>query len=144
MTSSHDESSPCHSVHDRTDLTAIDSISQLGWSLSSIAVGVSKSGKTHALKATLDEASVKPPGSHLAQSEAVLTAWSDLDEAMWGEAILEDKLIDLWPDYPCLYDVNLPEFKNRDKREKAMEEMAEKLEQTGSHFSPQSSATTTQ
>ncbi len=51
-----------------------------------------------------------------------------------SDAILEDKLIDLWPDYPCLYHVNLPEFKNRDEREKAMEEIAEKLEQTGSYF----------
>ena len=31
-------------------------------------------------------------------------------------AISEDKIANIWPDYPCLYDVN---FKNRDMREKA-------------------------
>ena len=46
---------------------------------------------------------------------------------MVAEAILEDKLADIWPDYPCLYDVRCPEFKNRDLRDKAFQEMAEKL-----------------
>ena len=44
-----------------------------------------------------------------------------------AEAILEDKLADIWPDYPCLYDVRSPEFKNRDLRDKAFQEIAEKL-----------------
>ena len=34
-----------------------------------------------------------------------------------ADAVLEDKLADLWPDYPCLYDVRCPEFKNRELRE---------------------------
>ena len=33
-----------------------------------------------------------------------------------NEAILEDKLVDLWPDYSCLYDVSSQNFKNRDGR----------------------------
>lgn len=48
-----------------------------------------------------------------------------------AEAILEDKLVDLWQEYPCLYDVRSVEFKNRDKRECAFSEIAEKLGQTG-------------
>ena len=46
-------------------------------------------------------------------------------------ASLEDKLVDLWPDYPCLYDVRSADFRNRDKRESAFEEIAEKLSQSG-------------
>ena len=30
------------------------------------------------------------------------------------EAVLEDKLADFWPDFPCLYDVRSSDFKNRD------------------------------
>ena len=37
------------------------------------------------------------------------------------------QLADLWPDYPCLYDVRCPEFKNRELRDKAFQELAEKL-----------------
>ena len=44
-----------------------------------------------------------------------------------AEAVLEDKLADFWPDYPCLYDVWCPEFKNRDLRDKAFQELPEKL-----------------
>ena len=44
-----------------------------------------------------------------------------------ADAVLEDKLADLWPDYPCLYDVRCPEFKNRELRDKAFQELAEKL-----------------
>ena len=57
---------------------------------------------------------------NLAASSSVLVA----------EAILEDKLADIWPDYPCLYDVRSADFRNRDLREKALQEMAEKLETT--------------
>ena len=39
-----------------------------------------------------------------------------------ADAVLEDKLADLWPDYPCLYDVRCPEFKNRELRDKAFQE----------------------
>ena len=37
-----------------------------------------------------------------------------------ADAILEDQIVDIWPDYPCLYDVRSPEFKNRDLREHAL------------------------
>ena len=39
-----------------------------------------------------------------------------------AEAILEDKLADIWPDYPCLYDMRCPEFKNRDLRNSVHEQ----------------------
>ena len=48
-----------------------------------------------------------------------------------AEAILEDKLVDIWPKFPCIYNVRSPDFKNRDLREKAFEEIAEKLGQSG-------------
>ena len=48
-----------------------------------------------------------------------------------SEVILEDQLVDIWPQYPCLYDVRSLEFKNRDARDKALQEIAEKLGQTG-------------
>ena len=47
------------------------------------------------------------------------------------DAILDDKIADLWPDYPCLYNVRSPDFKNREIREKAFEDIAEKLQKTG-------------
>ena len=47
-----------------------------------------------------------------------------------NEYILEDKLADLWPNYPCLFDVRSPDLKNRDKRLKAFEEIAKELKQT--------------
>ena len=47
------------------------------------------------------------------------------------EAILEDQIADLWPDYPCLYDVKSSDFKNRDLRDQAVEEMGKKLGQSG-------------
>ena len=43
------------------------------------------------------------------------------------EALLEDKLADFWPDFPCLYDVRCSDFKNRELRDKALQELAEKL-----------------
>ena len=45
----------------------------------------------------------------------------------WFGKDIQDKLADLWPDYPCLYDVRCPEFKNRELRDKAFQELAEKL-----------------
>ena len=40
-----------------------------------------------------------------------------------AEAVLEDKLADFWPNYPCLYDVKSPEFKNQELRDKAFKEL---------------------
>ena len=39
------------------------------------------------------------------------------------DKFLEDKLADIWLDYPCLslYDVRYPEFKNRELRDKAFQ-----------------------
>ena len=53
---------------------------------------------------------------------------------MVNEAILEDKLVDLWPDYICLYDVSSQSFKNRDMRDAAMAEIAEKLDENGTYL----------
>ena len=47
--------------------------------------------------------------------------------AVVAEAMLEGQIADIWPDYACLYDVRSPEFKNRKLRDRAIQEMAEKL-----------------
>lgn len=52
-------------------------------------------------------------------------------EVIVNEALTEDKLVELWQEYPCLYAVQSAEFKNRDLRQQAAEEIAEKLEQSG-------------
>ena len=44
-----------------------------------------------------------------------------------SDVLFEDHLVDMWPQHPCLYDVRSSGFKNRDSREKALEEIAEKL-----------------
>ena len=44
---------------------------------------------------------------------------------------LEEKLVAIWPEYPCLYDVCSKEFKNRDKRDVATKEIGAKLERNG-------------
>ena len=48
-------------------------------------------------------------------------------ETLLSEIMLEEKLVELWPDYGCLYDVRSPDFKNRDKKQVAIEEIATKL-----------------
>ena len=35
-----------------------------------------------------------------------------------SDVLFEDHLVDMWPQYPCLYDVRSSNFKNRDSREK--------------------------
>ena len=47
------------------------------------------------------------------------------------DVLLEDKITDIWPEHPWLYDVRWPDFKNREMREKAYLEIAEKLEKSG-------------
>ena len=42
-----------------------------------------------------------------------------------SEVVLENKLVELWPQYSCLYDVRSTEFKNRDRREVAMSEIGQ-------------------
>ena len=43
-----------------------------------------------------------------------------MTEILLSEIMLEEKLVELWPDYGCLYDVRSPDFKNRDKRQVAI------------------------
>ena len=52
---------------------------------------------------------------------------------MVNEVLLEDRLVEIWPDYPCLYDVRSTDFKNRDMRQLAFEEMAKKLNKPGTY-----------
>ena len=49
---------------------------------------------------------------------------------MVNEAILEDKLVDLWPDY----NVSYQNVKNRDMRDAAMAEIAKKLGENGTYL----------
>ena len=51
-----------------------------------------------------------------------------------NEIFTEDKLVQLWPDFPCLYDVQSSDFKNRDLRQQAMEAIATQVEQSGAYF----------
>jgi hypothetical protein len=44
-----------------------------------------------------------------------------------SELLSEEKLVEIWPDYPFLYDVRSAEFKDRDRRQQAMEEIAHNL-----------------
>ena len=53
------------------------------------------------------------------------------DGSLLNEIMLEEKLVELWPDYNCLYDVRSPDFKNRDRRQVAIEEIATKLGHNG-------------
>ena len=36
--------------------------------------------------------------------------------------LLEDRMVQMWPNYPCVYDVRATSFKSRDVRQLAMEE----------------------
>jgi hypothetical protein len=61
------------------------------------------------------------------------------------ELLAEEKFVEIWPDYPCLYDVRSAEFKDRDRRQQAMEEIAEKINQNGwflEHQNTENSQTT--
>jgi hypothetical protein len=40
-----------------------------------------------------------------------------------ADAMCEDKIADLWPEYPCLYDVRSPDFKNRNLRDSSIQEI---------------------
>ena len=48
-----------------------------------------------------------------------------------ADIMSEGKIADLWPDYPCLYDVKSPDFKNRDLRERSFQDIAEKVGKSG-------------
>ena len=61
--------------------------------------------------------------------------------------MLEEKLVELWPEYSCLYGVRSSDFKNRGKREVAISEISYFLQHyftentTGGHFVPSSEVT---
>ena len=48
-----------------------------------------------------------------------------------ADAMFEDQIAYLRPDYPCLYDVGSPDFKTRDLRDNSIQEIDEKLGKTG-------------
>ena len=52
------------------------------------------------------------------------------NDVLVSDALLEDKFVTIWPDYPCLYDVRPVDFRNRDLLQKAMEAIGEQLDQT--------------
>ena len=47
------------------------------------------------------------------------------NDVVVSDALLEDKFVTILPDYPCLYDVRLVDFRNRDLLQKAMEAIGE-------------------
>ena len=51
-----------------------------------------------------------------------------------SEVISEEKLVEIWPDHPCLYDVRSADFKDRDKRHKALEEIAMAVNHNGNNI----------
>ena len=50
---------------------------------------------------------------------------------MISEILKEEKLVEMWPEYSCLVDVRSPEFKNRDLRQLAVDEMVKTIEENG-------------
>ena len=50
------------------------------------------------------------------------------------DVLLEQKLAEMWPDYPCLYAMRSADFKNRDLRQQTLEEIANYLGQTGAYL----------
>ena len=52
------------------------------------------------------------------------------NDVLVSDALLEDKCVTIWPDYPCLYDDPSVDFRNRDLLQKAMEAIGEQLDQT--------------
>ena len=48
-----------------------------------------------------------------------------------NDAVIEDKLVEIWSSYPALYDVRSPDFKNRDKKEHALVAIETELGKTG-------------
>ena len=51
------------------------------------------------------------------------------------DAMLDYKLVDLWPKYQCLNDVHSPDFQNQIKRDAALMAIAHNLGQTGKKIS---------
>ena len=55
------------------------------------------------------------------------------NDVLVSDALLEDKFVTIWPDYPCLYDVRCSIFET-DLRQQAMEVIWEELDQTITYF----------
>ena len=51
-----------------------------------------------------------------------------------NDALLENKYVTIWPDYPCLYGVRSVDFRNSDLRQRAIEAIGEQLDQTSAYF----------
>ena len=43
---------------------------------------------------------------------------NNMNSELVADAILENQIVDVWPDYPCLYDARSTEFKKKDLRER--------------------------
>ena len=56
------------------------------------------------------------------------------NDVLLKDALLEDNIVTLWPDYPCLYDVRSVDFRSRDLRQQVMEAIGEQLDQTSTDF----------
>ena len=56
------------------------------------------------------------------------------NDVLVSDALLEDKFVTIWPDYPCLYDIRSVDFRNRDLRQQAMEAIGEQLDRTITYF----------
>ncbi|KAK2182703.1 hypothetical protein NP493_340g00001 [Ridgeia piscesae] len=46
------------------------------------------------------------------------------------ETIAEDKLVAIWEEFPCLYDVRSESFRNRDLRDEAIQTISDEVEQS--------------
>jgi hypothetical protein len=52
---------------------------------------------------------------------------------VWTEE-KEDRFIELWRETPCLYDISSKAYSNRCTKNRALEDIAEKLQLTGIHI----------
>ena len=50
----------------------------------------------------------------------------------WGKITIEE-LIEKWRNYPLLYNVKLDEYKDRNKKKKALDKIAEEMGTTGEY-----------
>ena len=68
-----------------------------------------------------------------------VTCYDDLHHKMAAinayvcETISEDKLVVLWQQFPCLYDIRSEVYRNRDVREQAIKQIAEEVQQSGKY-----------
>ena len=55
------------------------------------------------------------------RSAQVQVIFGSMASKIMNEMLTEDKLVQMWPDFPCLYDVQSSAFKNRNLCQQAME-----------------------